>query len=359
MKSFPILLLAACCITTATQAQKTIKVNPIERSPSIKMPGRSIVVTGNKISDGRFGTVILHGTNFDVAARGMPAQNTTLLTEVAKSNANAVRLPWYPSTIGAAYALPNLSLYLTQCRSLQLLPIVSFNAVTCNNSTTDFQNKAMAFWLSDAVKKTLQPVQSYLIINIANEWGFADWATDKNGSLATYTSTYIAAIKALRAAGYTCPLLIDAPDGGSNEVALLQVMNQLYAADVTGNLVFSVHAYWNKYNGNLGQIPKQLAALNASGKCILLGELANQQDSGPVDCKFNLDMKDSSIMEKVLLAAKANDIGWLAWEWHNDGCPNRDLTTDGNFTNLTPQGQKIINDPRFGLLHIANKKAAN
>ena len=322
-------------------------------------PAGPLKVAGNVLKDGCGNAITLHGVNLDVEKAWWNnnwQQNLTMLSDISSTTANAVRISWWAkSTNGAAgaYTLDKLDAYLQKCKDLKLVPVLELHDLTTQNNYTNFTSTIMGFWTRADVKQVLQKYQNYLIINFANEFGYVAWG----GSVTDYTTAYKNAIATMRSNGYTCPLLIDAPDGGASEDVLLANCNALFAADNLANTLFSVHSYWIKYNGQAAKINTQITSMKNSGHVFLLGELANQQDEVNAMCKYNLDAAGSSIMETVLNAAKTNNIGWLAWEWYNDACPNRQLTTSGNSNSLTPQGTKIINSTVFGIKSYTNVRA--
>jgi hypothetical protein len=82
------------------------------------------------------------------------------------------------------------------------------------------------------------------IINIANEWGTA----------ANWQSTYETAVSALRTAGFTGPILIDAPDYGLDAGSIVNHAAAIQAADPQQNCIFSFHAYGDAVQNNTCKI---------------------------------------------------------------------------------------------------------
>jgi mannan endo-1,4-beta-mannosidase len=93
---------------------------------------------------------------------------------------------------------------------------------------------------------------------------------------------------------------------------------------------------------------------------LVLGEIANQQDDASM-CQYNLNYKP------LLNYCENKKISWLAWSWDHDGCPARQLSSTGNFSNLTTYGNDIINNTTYGLLshpaakssYLVNNKTCN
>ncbi len=183
----------------------------------------------------------------------------------------------------------------------------------------------MPWWTDPANADILKARQECLILNLTNELGYWEWADDSGSALAAYTSAYKTAIAAMRAAGYTCPLMIDAPDCGSKLSAFtaagdggLTVGAELVAADSLGNILLSAHAYWAGYDGR-PFIPTAIAA----NLPIVFGEIANKQDEvvdgNTVYCYYDLDgthvahpTTTGFTYQSFLTSLVPDQIGWLA-----------------------------------------------
>ena len=106
------------------------------------------------------------------------------------------------------------------------------------------------------------PIMNQIAINIANEWGPPTNQTT-TGS-ATWASSYETAIAQLRAAGYTCPLVIDTGNSGEDFGDLLAYAAQVFASDPQRNIIFSLHLYYNSASALAQNVLPQLAALSAA-----------------------------------------------------------------------------------------------
>jgi len=161
----------------------------------------------------------------------------------------------------------------------------------------------------------------HIIVNIANEWGpqlsspYTDWINQ-----------YEAAITALRNAGYTCPLMIDADDYATNYPELIAASTAVFNSDPLKNVIFDMHAY-NQY-GFAGMVISgnylaNLAALSASsGMVFVLGEFGPLHSGGA----------SSVTPAQMIDAANAAGIGWLGWAWDENGDEFQMAVTPGFFT---------------------------
>jgi mannan endo-1,4-beta-mannosidase len=57
----------------------------------------------------------------------------------------------------------------------------------------------------------------------------------------------------------------------------------------------------------------------------------------------------------LLPLLQEHDIGWLAWSWWPDQCEERQMTSSGYFSDLTPYGDDIANNPIYDLKATAVK----
>lgn len=291
-------------------------------------------------------TLSLKGVNYAPYNWGYTLSDLKM-DQIALSGANAVRISWYQNN-------PNAPVYtnytaldsaISKCIRYDMIPILELHDFTCGNNSTSLIAGA-AWWTSSSVLPILQKYKHSLIVNIANEALQVNWTSNPTTALASYKSTYETIITNLRnTAGFDFPLMIDAPDCGTNSDAFITsgTAAALITHDPKHNLIFSAHAYWYAYAGNDSlQMAGKLNAVQASNIPFILGEIANEQDDATM-CQYTLNYRP------LLNYCKTKSINWLAWVWDHDGCPNRQLSSTGSFSNLTSYGNDIINNPGYGL----------
>ena len=99
---------------------------------------------------------------------------------------------------------------------------------------------------------------------------------------------------------------------------------------------------------------------------LVLGEIANKQDeniNGKTQyCYYDLDgttenhfPNNGFTYQKLLPILKQKQIGWMAWCWWKDNCTNRQMTLNGDFSELTAYGNDLVNNPIYGLKVIAKR----
>lgn len=301
----------------------------------LQIKGRHIIGT---VGD----TIILRGVNYAPYNWGYTA-NENYFDQIALTKANSVRIVWFKnSTLGIYNNLVNLDSALARCVRAKMIPIVELHDATCSGNMADV-TALLPFYTSAAFIALEQKYRSHLIINIANEAGFYAWTANPSTALNNYKTTYKNAITTLRNNGLQVPIMIDAPDCGTNSDAFTQAGAEILAADVSSNTLFSVHGYWYGFAGNNpATMQTKVQALFNSGLCVYFGEIANQQDdSSP--CQYNL------AYTQLLAILKTFSIGWSAWSWYHDVCPQRQISNNGNASNLSAYGQVIVNDANIGL----------
>lgn len=308
--------------------------------------GQTISVSGKNILGPCGDTLILRGVNYAPYNWGWsPTQNN--VAQIGLSGANAVRLVWYKNPTGttpiSTYGnLTNLDSLLSKCIQHKLVPILDLHDQTCQNVPSAVVSLA-TWYTQPSVLALINKYKHSLIINIANEALFVNWAGNPTSAQSTFVSTYAGIVNTLRNAGISVPLMIDAPDCGTNLSVFTSVGNTMQNNDPSHNLIFSAHAYWYSYaNNDSLQMLTLINYAQAQNIPFLFGEIANSQDDVTM-CQYALNYK------ALLNICKTKKIGWLAWSWDNDGCPARQVSTAGNYSSLTTYGNDIIHNTSYGL----------
>ena len=309
-------------------------------------PNTHLQVQGRNLIGTCGDNIVLRGINYPVFNWGYDLSEN-YFTELAKTNANAIRLVWYKNSGQPIYNnLVNLDTALARCVRSKMIPIVDLHDATC---TSDMAQVAalVSFYTSAGFKALEIKYRKHLIINIANEAGVYYWAGNPATALSDYRSTYQNIIISLRNEGLQIPFMVDAPDCGTNSDAIVSAGQQILNSDVLGNTMFSVHGYWYGFaNNDSATMATKIQALVNTGLTIVFGEIANEQDDA-APCMYLLQYVP------LLKIAKANNIGWMAWCWYHDICNNRQISNNGSSNNLTAYGQVIVNDAAVGLKFTA------
>lgn len=351
MKNNFLFALSLFCAISACGQQQTLKV-----------VGKNLTLTSGE-------TVVLRGINYPIIDDGSislanAAQYRHKIDEVAKTGANAIRIPWYtngthwrdipghphngtPGTIMGYVNNGHLSNLIGYCRTKGMIPILEIHNVTCSNDWNAFNNVVMPWWKSSVILNLIETHKEYLIINLANEFGNARWTGNTTAGMNVFKNNYNTAVSQLRALNVKVPIMIDAPDCGQSSSELLAVAESMNASDPEHNLIFSSHAYWIGYAQNQALVQTKLNEAQNTNVCFILGEVANTQDGGNSnECGlYSL----ASLYPIILNEACTRNIGWLGWTYTLDCSSPREMTTNGEFNTLTTYGNDLVYNNVYGL----------
>lgn len=341
-----IVTFALLVLTLVSHAQQT----------TLQVLGKNLMTTSGQ-------TVTLRGINYPIIDDGsISLSNMTQyrhkIDEAAKTGANAIRLPWYtdgthwrdvqtPGTLNGYISNGHLSDLLGYCHTKGMIPILEIHNLTCSNNWNGFNQIAMPWWKSQAILNLIEAHKSYLIINLANEFGQARWTGNTTVGLSIFKTNYNTAVADLRALGVAVPIMIDAPDCGQSSTELLSISESMVTADPQHNLIFSAHAYWFGYATTTVAIQAKLDEAQNTNVCFILGEVASTQDNNGCG-----DLSLAAIYPIILEQACARNIGWLAWTFDQDCSSPREMTTNGEFVNLTTYGNDLVNNAVYGLKSV-------
>lgn len=295
-------------------------------------------------------TIVLRGINY--APYDWGSDNTQLLlNQVALTGANVVRMTWYDNTTAPYYTDSLLDSAIGACIANKMIAIIELHDLTCDPSTADVDT-LINWYLKPNRLAIFQKYQSSLIIDIANELGYVNWSGNIPVAQLAYEVAYDTAVNKMRRAGITVPLMIDAPDCGSSIDILGNVASNIIASDPLHNVIFSAHAYWYAYaNNDSATMRQDIGTALTYNFPLVLGEIANYQDSTPAYCTWSLNYP------ALLRICTELNVGWLAWSWNNDNCSLRQLSTDGTYANLSTYGMDIVNNAIYGLHNSAKLTA--
>ncbi len=306
----------------------------------------TMYTSGDQLFDVCGNPVVLRGVNHSALNWGWD-NNYDVFDEIQQTGANCVRIPWYtnPTAGGGGPAYGNIAMLdsvLTRCARHQMIPIMDLHDETCNNSPAAVL-ALTSFYTSPAMVALINEHKAYLIINFVNEALYVNWG----GSATTFRDTYYTVIDSMRAHNIHVPIMIDASDCGTHLDLFSTIGNQIKMHDPDTNIIFSGHAYWYAYANNMDsvEVRNHLQTAVNTGLPFVLGELANRQSDGVDECFYTLNYKP------LLNICQEMNIAWLAWSWDNDVCGVREMSSTGNFANLTTYGNDIVNNPNYGLIH--------
>ncbi|TDE11352.1 cellulase family glycosylhydrolase [Dyadobacter psychrotolerans] len=274
---------------------------------------------------------------------GINGYNAELSAEIIKAKPNTVRIQWYANRQSGwkPYSISDLDKVVTRFRNAGIVSIIELHDVTCSDNFVTFNSVILPWWKQPAVVNLLIKHKSWVMVNLANEFGTVKWASNQTAAYTSWVNHYKNAISEVRNAGIQVPLIIDAPDCGQSLDIALQSGESLRLHDPLRNIIMSTHAYW--YLDNAAVMEAKVQSIAAASFPVILGEVANVQDATG-QCSSGIPA-----YKDLLQSCQNHNVGWLAWTWTDDWCNNRRITVTGNAAALTEYGNTIINDPGFGL----------
>ncbi|MFD3500387.1 cellulase family glycosylhydrolase [Streptomyces sp. NPDC058676] len=285
-----------------------------------------VQATGLHISDGR----LLEGNGNDFVMRGVNHAHTWYpgetqsLADIKALGANSVRVVLSDGHRWTENSPADVANIVDQCKANRLICVLEVHDTTGygEEAAAGTLDHAADYWIG--LKDVLAGEENYVIINIGNEpWG--------NTDPAGWTDPTIAAVKKLRTAGFEHTIMVDAPNWGQDWQGVMRAnAKSVYDADVTGNLIFSIHMY-SVYD-TAQEITDYLNAFVDAGLPILIGEFG-----GPADQWGDPDE------DTMMATAEQLDLGYLAWSWSGNTDPILDLSIGFDPDRLSSWGQRIFN----------------
>ena len=284
-------------------------------------------VRDGKLYEQNGNELIIRGANFPEL---WFAQNSDrALRQMAEKGANAVRVVIGNGAYGGRIAtVSSLQNTIAQAKSQGLITVVSLY------DTTGFGDNGEAVNLESAVdtwiqlKDALIGQEDYVILNYSNE-PFGNGALENE-----FLDANLSAVPRLRAAGIENVLIMSASQWGQDWRGDMRFnLDELYASDPSGNLMFGVAMYEQYPSYYVMQ--KYIADFYDQGYGLVVLEF------GPTH--LGSDVDEDSIME----LADAYGIGTFGWSWslNDEDRSPLDLVTDMLSGNLTEWGERLFTGP--------------
>ncbi|MBM0105374.1 cellulase family glycosylhydrolase [Steroidobacter sp. S1-65] len=294
-------------------------------APGISLAGFSI--QGGQLVDDNGVPFIMRGINYPYTwFQSRPTQQD--FAAMAATGANTVRIVL--STGGQWARVPGaqVSQVIQWAKDNRMIAVLEVHDSTgwSEQTTAVPISDAVAYWTSADIRAAINGQENFVIINIANEpFG--------NTTSANYVPDTTAAIQALRAAGLTHTIMIDAANWGQDwSNTMRDNAMQLWNADSRRNLLFSVHMY--EVYQTAAPIIAYMQAFDDMGLPLVIGEFGPQNNGQPVD------------VETVFAQAQQRGNGYIGWSWSGNGSGGVVLDMVQNFsTTFTSWGERIVNGP--------------
>ena len=326
MKPSPSLsLLAFCCLSACGGGgsdDHSSSSGPVESpvTTEIAIKGKDLYSVNGNLFIPR-GINLQYGDNPTAA---LPA-----IDEIAATGANLVRLQLRKNT--SATELKQ-ALDAIVAKGMVAMPMYWEEDITCKQEVKPLTDAVATLWLDRWQSVLLDPAYSgHIMLNIANEWGSSQ-------DYSSFVSTYKQLIGQFRQAGFKMPLVIDGVDCGQNPDSFQSKRYaSLQGADELKNLVFSLHAYHDKWNSR-AKVESTMDSYQKQSLPLLIGEFG--------DSEFQADGGHSVDHLQLMASAQQRDLGWIAWSWHGNGSGYQvlDMSSQHAPANLTRRGTDIVYD---------------
>ncbi|UVS80063.1 cellulase family glycosylhydrolase [Actinokineospora sp. UTMC 2448] len=285
--------------------------------------------TGLHVREGRLyeanGTeFVMRGVNH--AHTWYPGE-TSSFADIKATGANTVRVVLSDGTRWTRNGGADVANVISLCKTNRLICVLEVHDTTGYGEQSGAASLAQAtdYWLSSDIRAALAGQEDYVILNIGNEpfgnTGYQDWTAHSSQ-----------AIQRLRAGGYDHVLMVDAPNWGQDwSFTMRDNADQVYAADPTGNTMFSIHMYG--VFDTAAEVSAYLTAFVDAGLPILVGEFGHDHSDGNPD------------EDAIFATAQQLRLGYLAWSWSGNGggVEYLDMVTSFNPAQLTAWGQRAVN----------------
>jgi hypothetical protein len=205
--------------------------------------------------------------------------------------------------------------------------------ITGNTNPTILAD-VVSWWVNN--EATFAPIMDRMAINIANEWGPANSTV--------WRDSYINAITRLRAAGYSCPLVIDSGGWGQDTLDFLNYGQAVFASDPQKNVILSLHVYGAFYD-SVGGVSKTyneqadlqptIDAMVASGLPFIIGEFGPGRNLSPSPTLIS--------PARIVQLAEAAGFGWMPWAWDANNLGGG--ASDNNSFSMTYHGPGLYSVP--------------
>ncbi len=181
------------------------------------------------------------------------------------------------------------------------------------------------YWIE--MKNALTGKESYVILNIANEW-LGSWGKEKQ-----WADAYCSVIPKLRAAGIKNTIMVDSAGWGQDAGCIAKEGERIFASDELANTMFSIHMYGSAGKSK-GSIKKYIDGVLDKGLCLCIGEFGYTHSDG--------DVQEDFLMEYCVKTA----VGYLGWSWkgNSGGVEYLDLAKEWDGSKLSQDwGEVLIN----------------
>lgn len=306
-RSFTVAILALAFMTTLAKAE-------------------GFHVRGSQLIDANGHPFLIRGINYPHA--WFNKRTETAMADIAATKANLVRVVLSAGEQPGRTPAHEVQSVIELAKQNKLIVMLEVHDTTGYGRREAAKHLAetIPYWLS--LKEVLEGQEAYVLINFGNE------PTSDDVPAASYVEMNISVTKALRAAGLKHTFVVDGHSWGQDGAgAMRDNAATIFAADPLKNTIFSVHMY--KRYDQAETINRYFRAFKDSSLPLIVGEFGPDHQGAPVD------------EDTILHAARAMDIGYIAWSWSGNSEKARELDIVLNFDpeRRSPWGERLITGP--------------
>ena len=291
--------------------------NPSDTTPTTTT---GFHTSGTTLYDAKGNPFIMRGINFPYA--WYKGQEDTAIPAIARTGTNCIRIVMGDGQQYSKTSLAEIQELLRLCKDNHLIAIVEAHDATGSDNIQDLENAAN-YWIE--MKNVLIGNEANVILNIANEWA-GSWDSS------TWASGYQQVIPKLRNAGIKNTIMVDCAGWGQYPKSIADAGQSVLQSDSQKNIMFSIHMY--EYAGAYGAVQNNIDSSLAVGAPLCIGEFGIKHTNGPIDYKT------------IMSYSQAKGVGYLGWSWKGNSSELAylDMVQDWTGTQLTEQGNAILND---------------
>lgn len=327
LKIFAVLL--AAVMTFAGCSPDAVPTEPTPTTAAVveEIKEEAVKAEGFRVS----GSTLLDANGNAFVMRGINHSHTwykgfddTALEAIAATGANCVRLVLANGIQWEKDSLENINRLTDKCRELKMIAVVEVHDGTGSDDQQVLESIA-DYWIE--MKDALIGKESYVILNIANEW-FGSWGKDKQ-----WAAAYCSVIPKLRAAGIKNTIMVDSAGWGQAGECIAKEGARIFASDELANTMFSIHIYGTAGKSK-ASIKRNIDGVLEKGLCLCIGEFGYTHSDG--------DVKEDYLMEYCV----QNGIGYMAWSWkgNSGGVEYLDLAKEWDGSVLSEDwGEVLVN----------------
>ncbi|MBR5091155.1 MAG: cellulase family glycosylhydrolase [Ruminiclostridium sp.] len=288
---FAVLAFAGCTSDKILDEPTPVTAAVDEKAKETAAASGGFTVSGSTLLDANGNVFIMRGINH--AHTWYKNKDDTALEAIAATGSNCVRLVLANGIQWEKDSLENINRLTDKCRELKMVAILEVHDGTGNDDPKVLDEIA-DYWIE--MKDALIGKESYVILNIANEW-FGSWGKNKQ-----WADAYIDVIPKLRDAGIKNTVMVDAAGWGQLGECIASEGKRILASDTLSNTMFSVHMYGTA-GGSKASIKKNIDGVLGEGLCLCIGEFGYTHSDG--------DVKEDYLMEYCVQTG----VGYLGWSW--------------------------------------------